>query len=148
MEYSSTKLNVYLDDIKGGDKKIIQSASNSIYSNYTKGGSNFNNSKTSLNNTIGQPPLNSSVQNRSLNGLPKFIINDRSMQSLNTVSNNSLINNSTNYHNKMMNLTKLPLPQILDSYYNSVAQMKFMARLNRSNFKETYFLNQDESNYR
>lgn len=147
MEYSSTKLNVYLDDIKGVDKKIIKSASNSIYTNYTKGGSNFNNSKTSLNNTIGQPPLNSSVQNRSLNGLPKFIVNDRSMQSLNTVSNNSLMNNSTNYH-KIMNLTKLPLPQILDSYYTSVAQMKFMTRLNRSNFKETYFLNPDESNYR
>jgi hypothetical protein len=148
MENSSrTKINVYLNDIKQGDKKRTHNYFNSIYSNYTKGGSKFNHSKSSLNNTIGQPHLNSSLQNKSLNGVPKYIINDRSIQSLNTVSNNSLLNNSTNLH-RITNLTNLSLPQILDSYHSDVAKMKFMTPINKNKSKESYFLDQDESNYR
>jgi hypothetical protein len=144
---SKSKLNVYLSDIKGMDKKRIQSASNSIYSNYTKAGSNVSLKKNSLNSTMGQAHLNSSLQNKSINGVAKLMVNDRSMQSLNTVSNNSLINNSTKFH-KLPNLTNLPLPQILDSYHNSVAHMKFMTPFNKSKIKESYFINHDESNYR
>ena len=142
MEYKTlSKLNVYLSDIKSSSRPTNKKIT-SVYSNYSKNG-NFS--------TPHVNPLNSS------NKSAVWKNNDRSLQ---TVTNQSLLNNSTKFPNSqnmvsiqnLPNMSNMSLPQILDVYHNSVAGLKFMTPIRKTNCsmdsRQSNFINCDVSNSR